>query len=77
MGESIVGEEALLLSLIVRASDARNREPTSSLPRLTLLRTRVWSAGSLRARESRNFQPLELGFSATLGYESEIELERI
>jgi ABC-type enterobactin transport system permease subunit len=61
MDESIGGEEALLLYLTVRAS----------------LRTYVWSAGSLREREFQNIQPLELRFSATLGYESEVELERI
>ena len=32
---------------------------------------------SLRARESLNIQPLESGFSATLGYESEVELDLI
>jgi hypothetical protein len=32
---------------------------------------------SLRARESLNIQPLESGFSATLGYESQVELELI
>jgi hypothetical protein len=77
MDESIVGEEAPLLSLTVCASDVRSRERASSLPSLTLLRTHVWWAGSLRARESQNIHHLELRFSATLGYESEVELERI
>jgi hypothetical protein len=77
MDEIIEGEEAPLLSLTIHASDVCSREPATSLPRLTLLRTHVRSARSLRARESQYIQPLELRFSATLGYESEVELELI
>jgi hypothetical protein len=77
MDGSIVGEEAPVLSLTVRASDVRSRKPASSVARLTHLRTHVWSVGSLRALESQNMQPLELRCLATVGYESEVELERI
>jgi hypothetical protein len=77
MDESIVGEEAPLLSLTVRASDVRSIKPATSVPRLTNLRTHVWSVGSLRALDSQIMQPSELRFLATLGYESEVELERI
>jgi hypothetical protein len=77
MDESIVGEEVPLLSLTVRPHDARSRELASLLPSLTLLRTHVWWTGLLWARESQNIHPLELRFSAPLGYESEVELERI
>jgi hypothetical protein len=77
MDEIIEGEEAPLLSLTIRASDVRSREPATSLPRLTLLRRHVRSAESLRARESQYILPLELRFSATLSYESEVELELI
>jgi hypothetical protein len=77
MDEIIEGEEAPLLSLTIHASDVRSREPATSLPRLTLLRTHVRSARSSRARKSQYIQPLELRFSATLGYESEVELELI
>jgi hypothetical protein len=76
MDGSIVGEEAPVLSLTVRASDVRSRKPASSVARLTHLRTHVWSVGSLRALESQNMQPLELRCLATVGYESEVELER-
>jgi hypothetical protein len=77
MDGSIVGEEAPVLSLTVRASDVRSRKPASSVARLTHLRTHVWSVGSLRALESQNMQPLELRCLATVGYESEVEMERI
>ena len=77
MDGSIVGEEAPVLSLTVRASDVRSRKPASSVARLTHLRTHVWSVGSLPALESQNIQPLELRFLVTVGYESEVELERI
>jgi hypothetical protein len=77
MDESIVGEEAPLLSLTVRASDVRSRKPASSAPSPTHLRTHVWSVGLLRTLESQNMQLLELLFLATVGYQSEVELERI
>jgi hypothetical protein len=72
-----VGEEAQVLRLTVRASDVRSRKPASSVPRLKHLRTQVWSVGSLRALDSQIMQPSELRFLATVGYESEVELERI
>jgi hypothetical protein len=72
-----VGEEAPVLRLTVRVSDVRSRKPASSVPRLTHLRTHVWSVGSLWALDSQIMQPSELRFLATVGYESEVELERI